>query len=319
VKTRVHLITPHENKQINSLCDYIFGEDAEVTESRFQRYFLNLSEEMPLTLRQLLSSFRREQNWDMLIFKGLRVKDSGATPRNHMSRLGKPLTSLEVAFGLLTHRLGDVYGYNTQQSGRLFNDIIPVLEGPSVSNSSAGFTDEFKLHTEDAFLFHAPDYICWACHRNSEKAGTLLSSIPPNAFDDSSLDLLREPLFSFAPNALQKTAKELKNAPIIWGSRDRPMFRINSNQTAQRSTESKVHYDAYNQFVERLRREAETLVFSPDELIILDNRRVAHGRLPYTPHQSSPRWLSRVVVKRDINVLADQVLADNRFVVDAIS
>lgn len=223
------------------------------------------------------------------------------------------MNKIEVICGLIAFHIGEIYGYTSQQGGRLFNDIIPIESQKNIANSSAGYDAEFNLHTEDAFFEFPPDFICWGCHRNDEGVGTRLATIADIELDPRRLSLLSGPDFLMIPNVLQEVTGSARRYPIITKVSGSLRMRINANHSSKSVAVGDCE-EAYEWLVQELTSKSIIRRFSSGEIFILNNKTSAHGRLAYEPAENrNSRWLTRIVVRRDIEAMHRYMLPNSKY------
>jgi hypothetical protein len=126
--------------------------------------------------------------------------------------------------GLYASLLGEPFGFETQQDGRLFNDLIPISGQPS--NSSSG-TGKVGLHTEDCYQPFMPDYLGLLCLRNTEKAVTLISSLWQIDIPNHISTVLFQEHFPVKTSCQTLTSTPLKRS-ILFGDAKGPYLRYGS-------------------------------------------------------------------------------------------
>ena len=132
---------------------------------------------LPLRLREALYEFKLRETTPYLLFANNPVlpADVGPTPQTHWQvGQSRPLNLPQLMHGLYSSLLGEPFGFETQQFGRIFNDLISIEGQPPNSSSGSG---KVGLHTEDCAQPFMPDYLGLLCLRNETRAETLVSSL----------------------------------------------------------------------------------------------------------------------------------------------
>ncbi|MFD9698156.1 hypothetical protein [Lentzea sp. NPDC059081] len=117
------------------------------------------------------------------------VADPGPTPKSwDFADFGRT-RHLDVAFALVASTAGRVFGWKSQQDGRLVHDVVPSREfaGEQVGASSAV---RLEWHTEDSYHPERPELLLLACVRNPDEVGTDVSSIRQADVSQGDVELL---------------------------------------------------------------------------------------------------------------------------------
>ncbi|MGH3320978.1 MAG: hypothetical protein ACRDN9_12480 [Streptosporangiaceae bacterium] len=99
-----------------------------------------LGRRLPVRVQGFLNRFRREEGGYCLV-RGHAVDDSGigSTPA-HWNALAEPSPTLDhdLLLVLYSALLGDVFGWATQQDGKLVHDVLPIkgMEGEQLGCGS---------------------------------------------------------------------------------------------------------------------------------------------------------------------------------------
>jgi enduracididine beta-hydroxylase len=220
---------------------------------------------------------------------------------------------------LLASALGDVFGWRTQQSGRIINDLYPV-RGHEKMHVGSGSERGLDWHTEDAFHEFRPDFLGLLCLRNLDAVPTTVASVDALCLNDEIFDVLFEPRFAIKPDAthlqgaFEGVAAESSAAiqrvrqictdpdptPVLFGDRSAPFLRIDPNATDVTDGDPRAKA-ALEKLMTALDSAVQELTLRPGDLCLLDNFRVVHGRGSFAPrYDGGDRWLKRVNVTRDI-------------------
>jgi hypothetical protein len=264
-----------------------------------EEYFLHraalYAHNMPFDLKMAFQRLRLYEGSCGLLVTGNPVdpEQIGPTPRGHVSRSSeRRLSPLEMLHGLYASLLGEPFGFDGQQDGRVFNDLIPIEGQPGNSSSGSG---EIGLHTEDCLRPFMPDYLGLCCLRNEEGAVTTYSLIR-----DVELPLpLRQTLMQVSVRSgelLPRPARHAGQGCLLFGVPDDPYLQLSPLAAANRNLQ-----EAAAVLRQELIRKRRTLVLRQGDALYLDNYRAVHGRMAYEPrHDGSGRWFSRLVVLRDM-------------------
>ena len=276
------------------LMPYSDGED-------FLRSAERLAEAMPLHLRQSLRSFARYSNDEGFLHLRLEnflpVPPEIPTPTSMKEAFAKKDSRSEFILAVIASLVGSVFSYQQMYDGVFIHNLFPIpTEAAGLSSlSSKVYLD---LHTEDAFHPHRPDYLILMCLReDSEKnARSILSSANtaiqqlPYAF----IEVLRQPVFRSGVQHNQEVECESPLMPILTGDAEKPFINFDPDLMTAQTTEAQVAMQALKEALDRNRK---SFFLQQGDVLILDNRRVLHGRNAFNAKfDGQDRWLQRVYV-----------------------
>jgi len=274
--------------------------------------------ELPRRVQQHLNRFRREEP-GYVVVSGHPVDDAaiGPTPQ-HWNVLAEPSPTLDqdmllVLYGAL---LGDVFGWATQQDGRVVHDVLPIKanEGQQLGSAADVLLD---WHTEDAFHPHRPDWVILACLRNPTDTPTTIARADDLRLSKRDVRVLFEPRFRILPDnshlpqhnsavgvdfgAVQRMLADAPGIPLMWGDPDRPYLRVDRSFWGVVDPADDEAMAVLDRFTTEIESRLRDVVLRPGDVCILDNYKVAHGRRPFAArYDGTDRWLKRVCVTRDL-------------------
>lgn len=197
---------------------------------------------------------------------------------------------------------GSPFGYIQEQGDTVFQQIVPVKNLESVQISSSSVT-ELDLHTETAFHPYPPDYVFLLCLRGDPKAFTTYANLDVvlKKLSKTTQKVLRQPWFttrideSFVLKGQQDKSFEI---PILQG--DNQNTRIVYDKFFMRAT-STAGRTALEELNQAIKSSVKKVALKSGELMIIDNRKTVHGRLPFTPrYDGTDRWLMRTLVMKQL-------------------
>ena len=260
----------------------------------------------PRVRRRLAEFSRRGTREGYLLVRGLPHDPVlPPTPPDNSRHLGER-TLAARGQAILNHGLGEMVAYEAEGGGRLFQDMVPSRRA-AATQTSLGSRVELELHTEQAFSLLRPDCVSLVCLRGAREAATYVlgANTLVAALGPRERELLREPLWttqvdeSFQGAAGEFIEGQLRGPfPILEGAEEDPFLRFDQDLDWGISREAEELRKKIIALYPRLRR-AHTL--SPGELLLVDNRRVVHGRSPFTARfDGSDRFIVRSFVVRDL-------------------
>jgi len=288
-------LSEEDRLAVRNLLEELGRDPKNLEEESFLERAALLSQELPVRIRETFYEFKLRETSDGLLVTNNPIfpEDVGPTPGAHWApgrtrSLGLP----QILHGLYSNLLGEPFGFETQQSGRIFNDLIPIRG--MQSNSSSGIGD-IGLHTEDCAQPFMPDYLGLACLRNQQRAATTLSSLGTTTIPEDFLQVLFEEGFP-AKNSMNGGGNMTRT--ILFGDRKRPYLRYGSIDSSKCSS----RMVAAMRFIsETLDARRQTVVLNQGDCVYLDNFVAVHGRAAY-PGEYGPngRWFCRLVMVRDL-------------------
>jgi len=248
----------------------------------------------------VIGSNCHEQQQGFILFTPLDILNdfNYDTPSNNNCKVGEKTLLAKIQSVLMSY-ISSIVSYEAEGYGRIFQDIIPDIRMEN-QQSSVGSSKELEIHTEQAFSKIKPDFLSLACIRGDDCAYTYIlpvQSIISN-LNEKENELLRKPLwkigvdYSFKLYGNEFVEGNLRGPiPIITGTHEEPilvfdqdlMIGINdeANQIIKKITEI-----YYNHRIQHC--------LQPGEIMIIDNRKVVHGRSQFKPYYNGKdRFLVR--------------------------
>ncbi|MES2823410.1 MAG: guanitoxin biosynthesis L-enduracididine beta-hydroxylase GntD [Pseudomonadota bacterium] len=222
---------------------------------------------------------------------------------------------------------GDIFGWLTQQDGRVIHDILPI-QNLEYEQLGCGSKEELTWHTEDAFHELRGDYLIMMCLRNNEGIPTTLSKPDYSQLTKEQIDILFEKHFTIKPDNSHKPKNSSSersdllqgddqtrihqayndilnrdHAPekiaILFGNKKDPCLRLDPYfMELPESTEAQ---EAFKAIINLVNKSLVEVALNPGEIIFIDNFEVVHGRRSFTARfDGTDRWYKRINVIRDI-------------------
>lgn len=272
-----------------------------------------LTAELPSRIRDELTSYMDGSTADVVLIHDHLVDDEalGTTPPAPKSSAESIDASLEHEMVAMLYGsiLGHVFGWATQQRGHLVNDLVPVA---ALADSQVGASSRVELawHTEDAFHPGRADFLCLVCLRNPSGASTTVASVgdvlqqletPPHALFDPCVIIPADDAQLAGAAEIDANGWEgpgLEPVPILTSTPSGIEMRIDPAYMSVSVDDASVH-DTVTQFCETLEGQLQDVIMQPGDVLVLNNRRVVHGRRPFKPaYDGRDRWMKRVNIAR---------------------
>lgn len=337
------VLTPHDNAAIFPILAEIAGSYDTIENLELIGRAPVLARNLPPRLLEFLEDYRVREPSALCMVSGLAVheRELGPTPEHWRgSQWASSAYRQEIFFLLCASRLGDVFGWATQQDGRIMHDVLPI-KGHEHYEIGSNSLQHLSWHTEDAFHPCRGDYVALMCLKNPDHVETVVCD--GNDLDWSALDVdeLFEPAFTQMPDNshLPDNASESSGDPTIDRLRGRSFALIQSwNENPVKRPvlfgDRRSPYmalDPYHmktvgwsqrslQAFEGLRKQIEEhmngVALEPGDCVFIDNFRAVHGRKSFRArYDGSDRWLKRLNVTRNLRgSRAWRPAADNRVI-----
>jgi len=251
-----------------------------------------------------------------LRLQGMEIGDIPPTPQSRAD-VRKPDERSEKLLLQATALLGDPIGYVQESGGCIVNNLFPQpTQSRAVSSDS--FDTELDLHTENAFHAIQPDYLLLLCLRQdpTAQAITYIASVDrilEHLTYEQQAFFLNEPynfLSDYGPTEKNQRIDINKHQTVLYGDPDAPFFRFDPQFMVAYSDRAQHSLDA-------LRRIAwdvvEPVRLACGDLLIIDNRRTAHARSPFTARfDGSDRWMQRTFASRNLAFYTEKLGRQSR-------
>lgn len=232
-----------------------------------------------------------------LRLEGMGIGDIPPTPTSRAA-MRKPDERSERLLLQATALLGDPIGYVQESGGGIVNNLFPQSTQSRTATSDS-FDTELDLHTENAFHAIQPDYLLLLCLRQdpAAQAITYIASIDrilEHLSYEQQAFFLNEPynfLSDYGPTEKNQRIDINKHQTVLYGDPDSPFFRFDPQFMVAYSDRAQHALEALRRIAWEV---AEPVRLACGELLIIDNRRTAHARSPFTARlDGSDRWMQR--------------------------
>lgn len=272
---------------------------------------------LPVELRRALEDLKDRAGKPALLIRGFGVDAPlGPTPANWWDCRPLDPASVtlrqEVAIALLGQSLGEVFGYASLQNGGLVHHLLPIV-GAEKDQSGHGSEATLGWHTEDAFTPFRADYLALMGLRNSEGIATTVCGLEAlEALDPGDEALLREARFKVVPDDEHLRGQVTSGGSSIFGAAARdgaqiPVLREGPSgpeiviDSVYMSPVGAAAAAAFRRAGELIAASLERVPVEPGDALILDNRRVVHGRERFRANfDGTDRWLLKVSIAESL-------------------
>jgi len=273
--------------------------------------FLEEAEELslllPLELSKAIVNFKHVGNTEgCLLIKNL-LLDSEIPDTPNVAGIPKKTFYSEGYLAAISFLLGEPYGYKQESNGDLIHNLFPSQKN-QFKQSSDSSKSNLEFHTEIVFHPFSPDFLILVCLRQDpdKKAQTLVSSIrkvlAENLLSQADIDTLRKPIYrtgiDYSFGNVNTTKANGPTMPCLYGDVYDQLLSFDLDLMVGLTPEGA---SALLKLKEALQAVSTGVKLEKGDLIIIDNRRVIHGRTPFPAYfDGQDRWLQRCLVSRNL-------------------
>lgn len=301
---------------------------ATIEEPKLARQAPALAHEvLPRHLVDGLEEFRFAEPSALCRISGLAVDDErlGSTPAHWRdSQFGSSVREQEIFFLLCAALLGDVFGWATQQDGRLMHDVLPI-KGHEHYEIGSNSLQHLSWHTEDSFHPCRGDYVALMCLRNPDAVETMVCTTADVDWSVLDVDALFVPAFTQMPDnshrpdpaagstgdprldALRRRSFALIESwnhdpvkrPILFGDRSDPYMALDPYHMKTDGWPDRC-LAAYEALCAQIESRMRGIALRRGDCVFVDNFRAVHGRRSFRPrYDGTDRWLKRLNITRN--------------------
>lgn len=241
------------------------------------------------------------------VARGLMREHLGALPPTGASgdRPARSEWGMEWAIVQLASALGcDILGYPGEKKGEYIHQVIAVA-GREESRSNEG-ANLFEAHMEAPHLPEPPDMIMIAYLKNAERGPTAIwpMDVFIEAMTPSELEIALEPRFMVEMGESWGERKFFAYPMLERTELGELKLRLDLTSMKGKDPQAQQLLDklfAYCVTPEGQLRNCLSFVMEPGDVLLFDNRKNCHGRVPIPKVGIDPgdrRWLQRVYLRR---------------------
>ncbi|MFI0939418.1 arginine beta-hydroxylase, Fe(II)/alpha-ketoglutarate-dependent [Streptomyces sp. NPDC021020] len=321
-------LTPEDGERLAPLLAGIASAYSVIEDPELIRRAPVLARSLPARLLEFLEEFRLGEPSALCVVSGLAVDGAalGPTPEHWRdSQFGSPAFRQEIFFLLCAAALGDVFGWATQQDGRIMHDVLPI-KGHENYEIGSNSLQHLSWHTEDAFHPCRGDYVALMCLKNPDLVETVVcdagdldwpaidvealfepeftqmpdnSHLPENAAEstgDPAVDRLRARSFELIRSWNEHPVKR----PVLSGDRLSPYMALDPYHMRTDGWSAR-SVAAFQGLCDQIEANMRGIALRPGDCAFIDNFRAVHGRKSFTArYDGSDRWLKRLNITRNL-------------------
>lgn len=299
-------LTSDEQARCGRLCCEWLSKSSASIEARLFDASLSFHD-LPIRIRRRILRLQRPglEETGALVLRGLPQKEPPPqTPLDPQQSMA--FRSSEFWLACVGGALGEIVGYIQEKRGALFQNIVPTRFN-SLKLSSESSSRALNLHTEIAFHPYLPDYLLLYCIRSDpgKQATTEITSMRSvfNRIPGNDIEMLFGEYFRTSVDLSFGNAMEICGSgpllSVLYGNRWDPFIRYDSEYMMSENDSASVSLAV---LTDLLVREKQSVALDAGDLMIIDNRRVVHGRTPYVAnYDGRDRWVQRAAVVKDLS------------------
>jgi L-asparagine oxygenase len=254
----------------------------------------------------LISKKRISSPFDYLLFPNFPTECNRKTPENIHNHIGETTILARIQAILLSYLDGEIISYEAEGDGHLFQDIIPV-KNMETQQTSIGSNIELEIHTEQAFSYYRPDFLSLACLRSDPEAWTYILPVDVLLAHLSveEIAILQQPLWkigvdlSFRLRGEAFLEGDIRGPIPILSFSDSEDFFLCFDQDLMTGINEKAQ-EMITKIVQIYYKHRTAICLQPGDILILDNRKVVHGRSAFSPkYDGTDRFLIRCFATLD--------------------
>ncbi len=275
--------------------------------------FIHVCEEtacsLPINVRMKIIEFLKFGNQEgYLLINNLKLDpELPHTPISKNEMPNKKTFYSECWLTIFANLLGEPFSYKQEGNGLLFHNICPSKSNQNLQSSLSSDV-LLDLHTEVAFSPFIMDFVLLYCLREDRNhyGKTLLVSIRDiyKHLSSEAIDELKKRNFKAGIDFSfgSKNPKKYYLVSVLYGDKEDP-FLVYDRDLFKGQTESA--QKALVELENVIMKHIKGISLKPGDLLIIDNRRVVHGRTSFTAYYDGyDRWLQRLFVCRTLTQAA---------------
>jgi Fe(II)/alpha-ketoglutarate-dependent arginine beta-hydroxylase len=321
------ILTADEISSIQLLLSQLTLQYTSAEDPRFIKDAGVIAHRLPERVRLFLNDFRLlEPPAGICLISGYPIDQDniGKTPTERKWRSSvSSILEEELLLVLYGSLLGDVFGWETQQDGKLIHDVFPIK---SHEDDQIGFSSLQLLwwHSEDAFHPNRADSLGLVCFRNPDRVATTVACISELQLHEDCIRTLSQPRFIIRPDyshlainstlaaaaslttteARYQTITKMNDEPekiaVLYGDSQLPYLRLDPYFMDHLDNDPEAQA-ALEELIRTIDMNLSDLVLEAGDFCFIDNHRVVHGRRPFQArYDGTDRWLARVNITRDL-------------------
>lgn len=180
-------------------------------------------------------------------------------------------------------------------SGPMIMDLKPTPHTMTADTTSYYSWNEFDFHTDLSYVPAPPDFIAVICVQPDANGEGLsvFSDVRTSSLSRGAIGELTQPNFSFRPPPHYREKAAVKKPVLSLNANGEYILQVRFDRMSADTPEAE---EALKELYDALDQNRIAFLLPKHGVYIADNRRVVHGRTPFTPHfDTSDRHLKRIL------------------------
>jgi Fe(II)/alpha-ketoglutarate-dependent arginine beta-hydroxylase len=321
-------LTAEDNAVLAPMLAELAETHATIEDAKLIRRAPVLAAALPEHLREFLEEFRIGEPSALCLISGLHVDELrlGPTPEHWRdSQYDSPAFTQEIFFLLCGAVLGDVFGWATQQDGRIMHDVLPI-KGHEHYEIGSNSLQHLSWHTEDAFHPCRGDYVALMCLKNPDLVETVVCDAADLDWSTLDVEALLKPDFTQMPdnshlpeNAAQSSgdpdvdrlrarsftlikswSEHPEKRALLFGDPGDPYLVLDPYHMKTDGWPARAQ-SAFQQLCDQIEKNLKSVSLRPGDCVFIDNFRAVHGRKSFRArYDGADRWLKRLNITRNL-------------------
>lgn len=187
-----------------------------------------------------------------------------------------------------------------KNAGPIVMDLKPIKHEMTVETTSFYSWNEFSYHTDLSYVEEPPDFIAVYCVQPDHKGGggSIFSDLRVSAesLSEETIHELQKPNFTFRAPPHYKGGNVVTQPVLTRNKEGNLTLKVRFDRM---KAENPAAEEALQELYKALDDNQITFLVNKNSAYIVDNRRVVHGRTPFTPtFDDRDRHLKRILAMR---------------------
>jgi L-asparagine oxygenase len=296
-----HDIDPVTRATLHHRLEAVAGSDAGTDERFIDDSFAAVFSALPRSIVLALIELRQADSVGALVVTNLPIDTNPPpTPTVSSLRLRNMLPVARATLLGVTRILGEPFGYAGEWQGDIVSHVLPSRSNAD-SQSSQGSRLPLLFHTENVHLWpYSPDYVALLGVRPDPRrvarttlvhAQEAVALLPTDVVDTLRLALYH----TRAPVSFGRRGTSSGPLPVLQGPRSQPQITVDLMDTTGLTGDAR---RALAALIDAASSVATSVELDAGHLLIIDNRRVLHGRTAFEPRlDGTDRWCLRTMIR----------------------
>lgn len=299
----IYQVSIDEKEQIKRLAEQVKLCYSRADDNEFLTHAYIWAGDLPYNIREQLVAIKSDPyHCGVTIFRGVKCDTEWqATPKSwNIEDTYTPDRNSDFISVIFASLIGEPFGFETQQSGKLIHDTVPI-KGKEYFQAGCSSLGKLSFHTEDAFHPHRGEFLCFNCIKNPTDRGTSGASVRSLNLPPHYRKVLHQERFYTLPdNTHADNTDEYQVHSILFGNCGAPYIRIDPDFTYAVEGDEEAR-EALAYLINEVDSKIIEIPLEPGDFAFIDNYQWVHGRQPFiAKFDGNDRWLKRLNITLDL-------------------